>query len=659
MVNAAVTLTQSGMKYQELASETGALYSVGALASIGKVSTVEAAEAISAGANIFGAKGDELGKMADFMQKVGTTTPLHIGLQATALREGGPEAKMLGLTYKEAFTAMGAYAKQTGDAAKAGERLMEFGHRLSGATAKEKEALEEAGPSFYDRRGKRKPFLQIIQELQRFRADLESKHPTFTEEEFNDLFKKIFEGRGEFMAFALSKRGEGSYQDVAAEAEKSYSIQEKVNIATRDFGRNVEALLGSTKTLVADAFDPLLKSLTPLVKQINDVIGALDSFAKEHRELTKDVTKGVVALMAFGAVWGSIRIVQGIISFTRVLGAFATGARVAAAAAAPLEAGVAAIATGATAAASAVASLVTALGALTWWMHSSVMEHYEKTGELPPSPNDPLDSSIQWEDPDAALIKQALRKDKGQVGGNMSSALPHPEHSYSEQMSRFVESLKVHPQVNITQNISIDQNGRVTSSTSDPDAKTTINLKRGRFMPTSFSSTTEEGRKGDLQMHSMSRFTMQTLIVIACLLCAVQSWARDMGEEIRNAPIEQQLAFLNAPNSSWTRLDPLVVARFKSLLDQLTQKYFEDRALIANWTVKIQGALEHYGINETPLNMMEGINGLSGGSGSKSYKDSLTAYATLRNEKGKSHKEALAALPAYIKHLQANGTIKQ
>ncbi|MFZ0946148.1 MAG: hypothetical protein WB930_13845 [Syntrophobacteraceae bacterium] len=159
-------------------------------------------------------------------------------------------------------------------------------------------------------------------------------------------------------------------------------------------------------------------------------------------------------------------------------------------------------------------------------------------------------------------------------------------------------------------------------------------------------------------MHSMSRFTMQTLIVIACLLCAVQSWARDMGEEIRNAPIEQQLAFLNAPNSSWTRLDPLVVARFKSLLDQLTQKYFEDRALIANWTVKIQGALEHYGINETPLNMMEGINGLSGGSGSKSYKDSLTAYATLRN-KGKSHKEALAALPAYIKHLQANGTIKQ
>lgn len=486
MVNAAVTLTQSGMKYQELASETGALYSVGALASIGKVSTVEAAEAISAGANIFGAKGDELGKMADFMQKVGTTTPLHIGLQATALREGGPEAKMLGLTYKEAFTAMGAYAKQTGDAAKAGERLMEFGHRLSGATAKEKEALEEAGLSFYDRRGKRKPFLQIIQELQRFRADLESKHPTFTEEEFNDLFKKIFEGRGEFMAFALSKRGEGSYQDVAAEAEKSYSIQEKVNIATRDFGRNVEALLGSTKTLVADAFDPLLKSLTPLVKQINDVIGALDSFAKEHRELTKDVTKGVVALMAFGAVWGSIRIVQGIISFTRVLGAFATGARVAAAAAAPLEAGVAAIATGATAAASAVASLVTALGALTWWMHSSVMEHYEKTGELPPSPNDPLDSSIQWEDPDAALIKQALRKDKGQVGGNMSSALPHPEHSYSEQMSRFVESLKVHPQVNITQNISIDQNGRVTSSTSDPDAKTTINLKRGRFMPTSF-----------------------------------------------------------------------------------------------------------------------------------------------------------------------------
>ena len=57
--------------------------------------------------------------------------------------------------------------------------------------------------------------------------------------------------------------------------------------------------------------------------------------------------------------------------------------------------------------------------------------------------------------------------------------------------------------------------------------------------------------------------------------------------------------------------------------------------------------------------MMEGINSLNLGAGRKAtFKDSLTAYATLRN-KGKSHKDALAALPAYIRELRANGTIKR
>jgi hypothetical protein len=75
--------------------------------------------------------------------------------------------------------------------------------------------------------------------------------------------------------------------------------------------------------------------------------------------------------------------------------------------------------------------------------------------------------------------------------------------------------------------------------------------------------------------------------------------------------------------------------------------------------VKIQGALESYGVRETLRNMMEGINSLSLRPGRMAtYKDSLTAYATLRN-KGKSHKDAVAALPAYIDELRAKGTIKR
>jgi TP901 family phage tail tape measure protein len=496
-VDAAVVLTQSGMKFKDLADEKGALYSVGALASIGKISTVQAAETISAGANIFEAHGAKLGKMADFMQRIGTTTPLHIGLQAEALHEAGPSAKGLGFSYEETLTAMGTYAKQTGDAAKAGTRFQEFGQRLLNSSKEEKKALKEAGISFYDLSGKLKPMVGIVEELQRFRAETKGKHPYFTEQEFNDLFKKIFQGRGEFMAYALSKTGEGSYQDVYKTQAESYDIQAKVNIALKDFNRNIEALVGSTKTLVADAFDPLLKSLTPVVQQINAVIGALDDFSKAHRELVKDVSGAVVALMAAGAVYGSYRLIRGIISFTRVLAGLSTAATAATAAAAPLEAGAVALAGGATMAASAVMALVAALAAATWWMHSSTMERYKKTGELPPSPDERPDIA-KWEDPDEALIKAALGKSKAELQANRRYLLPPaPEAANVAKHDRptvdaVVAGLhrlenhlqKQKPEVHVHLSVNVDQNGRATSVSHDPNAK--IDLKRGRFMPQSF-----------------------------------------------------------------------------------------------------------------------------------------------------------------------------
>jgi hypothetical protein len=109
----------------------------------------------------------------------------------------------------------------------------------------------------------------------------------------------------------------------------------------------------------------------------------------------------------------------------------------------------------------------------------------------------------------------------------------------------------------------------------------------------------------------MAKSIMQKIVVFACLLFAVQAGAADLREELMNAPPEKQLAFLNAPNSSWTKLDPLVVARFRSLLNQLNQCYSENDRQIADWTVQMQEALETYGIKESLLNLMEGMNSAS------------------------------------------------
>lgn len=169
----------------------------------------------------------------------------------------------------------------------------------------------------------------------------------------------------------------------------------------------------------------------------------------------------------------------------------------------------------------------------------------------------------------------------------------------------------------------------------------------------------KKGGKGSL-MQYVAMSAVRATIIIACLFCAGRAGAGDLRSEVTKGPVENQLAFLNDPAAPAAKLDAALVARFRSLLDQLVQTYSsEDEGQIANWSVKMQGALESYGIKETLLNMMEGINSLNLRPGRKAtYKDSLTAYATLRN-KGRSHKDAVAALPGYIKELQANGTIKR
>ena len=138
----------------------------------------------------------------------------------------------------------------------------------------------------------------------------------------------------------------------------------------------------------------------------------------------------------------------------------------------------------------------------------------------------------------------------------------------------------------------------------------------------------EKGGKGNLRQY-VAMLAVRTIIVIACLLCAAQAGAGDLRSEVMNGPFEKQLAFLNDPATPAAKLDPVLVARFRSLLHQLTQTYSsEDEGQIANWTMKIQGGLESYGIKETLLNMMEGINSLSLRAARKAtFKDFLTAYA--------------------------------
>lgn len=118
---------------------------------------------------------------------------------------------------------------------------------------------------------------------------------------------------------------------------------------------------------------------------------------------------------------------------------------------------------------------------------------------------------------------------------------------------------------------------------------------------------------------------------------------------IADEPIEYKLAVINA--GGYVPKDHITVARFRSLLRQLSKTYVENRQQIADMTVMAQKMLRKEGIEESLLNIMEGMNQLfSTPIENQKYAEYSAAYVTLR-EKGQSHLQAIQGLKAILESL--------
>jgi len=105
--------------------------------------------------------------------------------------------------------------------------------------------------------------------------------------------------------------------------------------------------------------------------------------------------------------------------------------------------------------------------------------------------------------------------------------------------------------------------------------------------------------------------------------------------------IEYKLATID---KGYVSEDDITITRFRSLLQQLDAKYADNKQGIADSTVMAQKLLREEGIEESLLNIMEGMNQLfSSESVNLEYTEYATAYVVLR-EKGQSHRDAIVGL---------------
>jgi hypothetical protein len=122
---------------------------------------------------------------------------------------------------------------------------------------------------------------------------------------------------------------------------------------------------------------------------------------------------------------------------------------------------------------------------------------------------------------------------------------------------------------------------------------------------------------------------------------------REMGSSTES--LEYKLAVVDA--GGYVRPDDLTVARFRSLLDQLSAKYVENRTQIADMSVTGQKLLREKGVSQSIQSIMEGLNGvLDGPLGNQKYAEYIALYVQLRDS-GKGHDAAVATLRGALQEL--------
>jgi len=116
---------------------------------------------------------------------------------------------------------------------------------------------------------------------------------------------------------------------------------------------------------------------------------------------------------------------------------------------------------------------------------------------------------------------------------------------------------------------------------------------------------------------------------------------------IAGESLEYKLAVVDA--DGYVAKNHISVARFRSLLRQLSDKYVESKQSIADMTVKSQQMLRDEGISEKMLSIMEGMNSLFARPiENQKYAEYISAYAVLRM-KGQSHADSIAGLKGILR----------
>lgn len=138
---------------------------------------------------------------------------------------------------------------------------------------------------------------------------------------------------------------------------------------------------------------------------------------------------------------------------------------------------------------------------------------------------------------------------------------------------------------------------------------------------------------------------MPRLTFLGIVFCVLLSQPATSQESRATESLEYMLAVVDF---GYVDRGDIRIARFRSLLEQLSATFVESPEDIAGKTTKAKQMLEEKGISEKMLNMMEGMNRLFAEPfPNQRYSEYMGLYVVARND-GATHEEAIEGINSLL-----------
>ena len=307
-------LSNAGLELDNIVGKKGAAWATTALATVANVDPESTASGLVKIGTPYNIQGNQYGELADWMQRTG----MHGVAKVPDLVEGmgyvsGDAAKMK-IPWKDTLTALSVLGEQGMVGSRGGTELKDFLVRLSTGSHMAKRVLNGVNQvlkvqgrdpvEFWDKNGKLKPLLSIIQNLRQAMKG-------FTDKQQMEIFNKIFEMRGASAAFALMHEGNGSWEQRTKLMTDAASLEDLTKERLKGLNASVVTLKTTTKNFLATTFEPMLGIATAISDRMNDAVDASRRFVENHPKMTDTALALGAGAIGVAGIYGAKHFLKG------------------------------------------------------------------------------------------------------------------------------------------------------------------------------------------------------------------------------------------------------------------------------------------------------------------------------------------------------------